>query len=426
MTKGHRWIVPLLTFLVAGAWTASAARQGRLIGKVVDTEGHPIAGVKVTTTCAEDPDFDDVATTNDKGIFLVDFSRINVLYHYEFDKAGYVTLKVDQRWTIEGTERHEFKMLPAEAIAPAQAVVGEAQPPASTSTSNEAILAFNAGASSFRARDYATAAARFEEALQHDPQLRQAWAALSQAQVEQKRYSEAAAAADKAMALGATDEPVLRARWEAYRHLGDKAKEASAREDLEKVSRLTEEAKRIHNEGVALVKSGDDAGAYAKFKEALTIDPNLQPALLGLAAAGLKTGHAAEASAAAETVLKADPQNEAAIRDRYNAALQLGDEAKVVDALVSLAAVEPATARDNLFKLATAAYDADDVPAAKARLAKVLELDPNHARAHYLLGLLLMREGAKQEARSHLERFLALAPTDPDAGTAREALKYMK
>jgi len=424
MTTGHRWIVPLLAFLVAGAWTASAARQGRLIGKVVDPEGHPIAGVKVTTTCAEDPDFDDVATTNDKGIFLVDFSRINVLYHYEFDKAGYVTLKVDQRWTIEGTERHEFKMLPAEAVAPAEPVAGEVRP--SASTSNEAILAFNAGASALRARDYATAAARFEQALQHDPQLRPAWAALSQAQVEQKRYPEAAEAADKAIALGATDEPVLRARWEAYRHLGDKAKEAKAREDLEKVSRLTEEAKRIHNEGVALVKSGDEAGAYAKFKEALSIDPNLQPALLGLAAAGLKTGHAAEASAAAETVLKSDPQNEAAIRDRYNAALQLGDEAKVVDALVGLAAVEPATARDNLFKLATAAYDSDDVGNAKARLTKVLELDPNHARAHYLLGLLLMREGAKQEARSHLERFVALAPTDPDVGTAREALKYMK
>jgi hypothetical protein len=37
-----------------------------------------------------------------------------------------------------------------------------------------------------------------------------------------------------------------------------------------------------------------------------------------------------------------------------------------------------------------------------------------------------MREGAKQEAKSHLERFLELAPNDPDAATAKDALKYVK
>jgi tetratricopeptide (TPR) repeat protein len=418
MTKGLRRTVSLLALLLVGAWTASAARQGRLIGKVVDPEGHPIAGVKVTTTCAEDPDFNQVTTTNDRGIFIVDFDRINVLYRYELVKAGHVTLKVEQRWTLEGTERHEFKMFPAEAVAE------DAGPPASASS--EAVRAFNAGVTAFKARDYSGAQARFEEALRHDPSLRQAWAALSEVQVEQKLYPQAAEAADKAVALGATDEPLLRARWEAYRNLGDPAKATKAREDLEQHSRLTEEAKRIHNEGVALAKSGDEAGAYAKFQEALTIDANLQPALLGLAASGLKTGHAAEAFAAAESVLKADPQNEAAIRARYNAALQLGDESKIVDALVGLATVDKATARDNLFKLASAAYDSDDAPEARARLAQVLAIDPNHARAHYLLGLLLMREGSKAEARKHLERFLSLAPGDPDSATARQALDYMK
>jgi Flp pilus assembly protein TadD len=92
---------------------------------------------------------------------------------------------------------------------------------------------------------------------------------------------------------------------------------------------------------------------------------------------------------------------------------------------MALAAIEPATARASLFKLATAAYDADDMVNAKRRLGKVLELDPNHARAHYLLGFLLMREGAKQEARRHLQRFLELTPNDPDAGTAKDAIRFM-
>jgi Tfp pilus assembly protein PilF len=393
-------------------------RLGRLIGKVVDPEGNPIPGVTVTTTCAEIPGFREVTTTNDKGIFKVDFPRTDVVYHYEFEKAGHVTLKIEQKWTLEGTERHEFKMYAAETAA------ADGRPPASTS--NAAIQAFNGGVIAFKAKDYPNARAKFEEALSYDPYMRQAWAALSLVHVEERHDREAAEAAEKAIALGSRDESVLRTRWEAYRKLGDEAKAAKAREDLERFGRLSEEAKRIHNEGVALSKGGDDAAAFAKFKEALAIDPGFQPALLGLAATGLKIDRAAEAAAAAETILKADPQNEQAIRIRYNASLKLGDTAMIVDALVGLAAVDPVTARDSLFKLATAAYDSDDTVKAKERFGKVLELDPNHPRSHYFLGLILMREKANEQAKSHLERFLQLAPNDPEAATAGEILRYLR
>ena len=418
MTTEHRRIAWLLVLILTVPGLASAVMQGRLIGKVVGPEGRPIPGVRVTTTCAEIPDFKEVTTTNDKGIFKVDFERVDIVYRYEFEKAGHVTLKIEQNWTLEGTERHEFKMYPVETATV------DVLPPASTS--NAAILAFNGGVSALKAKDYRAATARFEEALAHDPNLRQAWVALSQVHLEQKRYREAAEAADKAIALGSLDESVLRSRWEAYRKLGDEAKAAKAREDIERLGRLTEEAKRIHNEGVALSKGGDDAGAFAKFKEAVAIDASLQPALVGLATSGLKIDRAAEAAAAAEAILKADPQNEQAIRIRYNASLKLGDKAMIVDSLVGLAAVDRVVARDSLFKLATAAYNSDDTVNAKEIFGKVLELDPHHPRSHYFLGLILMREAAKEEAKSHLERFLELAPGDPDAATARDALRYLR
>jgi Tfp pilus assembly protein PilF len=418
MTNLLRRIAPLLGLLLTMPAAVSAESHGRLIGKVVDAAGHPIAGVTVTTTCPDIMDFQDVKTTNDRGIFMVDFPRVDVLYRYALEKTGYVGLKIEQKWTSEGTERHEFKMVTAGAMGTAGG------PPESKSAA--AIAAFNAGAVALKAKDWATAATKFEEAVGHDPNLRQAWAALSEARVEQKRYEDAATAADKAVALGATEEPVMRARWEAYRHLGDEAKTAQAREDLEKYSRLTEEAKRIHNEAVGLEKRGDEAGAYAKFKDALSIDPTLQPALLGLAVAALKTDHAAEALSAAETVLKADPGNAQAIRLRYNAALQVGNAAAITDALVALAAIDRTVALDNLFKLATAEYDANDMAGAKDKLGKVLTIDANYAKAHYLMGFILMREGSKQEARIQLERYLALAPNDPNAHIAKETLAYLK
>jgi len=418
MMTEHRRIASLLVLILTVPGLASAVRQGRLIGKVVDPEGNPIPGVTVTATSPDIPGFREVMTTDKKGVFKVDFDRIYVVYHYRFEKLGYRPTEAEQTWSLEGTAHHEFTMHPGETPTL------EGLPPASTS--NAAILAFNGGVKAFEAKDYPTARAKFEEALEYDPYLRQTWAALSLVHVEQGHYREAAEAAEKAIALGSRDESVLRSRWEAYRNLGDEAKAAEARADLERFGRLTEEAKRIYNEGVALSKAGNDEGAFAKFQQALEVDPNLQVARLGLAATGLKIGRDAEAAAAAETILDADPQHEQALRARYNASLKLGDEAKIVDSLVRLAAVDPVTARDNLFKLATAAYDSDDTVKAKERLGKVLELDPNHPQSHYYLGLILMREGAKEKAKSHLERFLQLAPGAPDAATAEGILNYLR
>jgi Tfp pilus assembly protein PilF len=418
MTTDRRRLTWFLVLILAVPGLASAAKVGRLIGKVVDTKGKPISGVTVTTTAPEIAGFRQVATTNDKGIFMVDFPRNEVLYRYELEKTGYTTLRLEQKWTLEGTERQEFKMEPAGGSAAAAAPLA--------STSNAAIQAFNDGVKAFEAKDYAAASAKLEEALKHDPNLRQAWGVLGRTQFAQGQFKEAAATAEKAVALGSTEESVLRLRWEAYRKTGDEAKAAEARKDLEKFGRLAEDAKRVFNEGVALSKAGDDQGAFAKFNEALQLDPTFQPALLGVAATGLKIGRAAEAAAAATTLLEANPVHEQALRARYNAYLKLGDEEKVADSLVGLAAADPTTARDSLYKLAEVAFESDDSAKAKKRVAKALEIDPNHARSHYLMGLILMREGAKDEAKRYLERFIALAPNDPDAATAKDALKYLK
>ena len=412
-----------LALLLLAATPALAARRGRLIGKVVDPEGKPIAGVTVTTTSPALPEFEEVATTDGRGVFLVDFERLGVVYRYHFEKAGYRPARVEQTWRLEGTERHQFTLEPA----PAAAAAAPLAPAAPASSSDAAVTAFNAAVGALKAGERAAARAKFEEAVGHDPGLRPAWEALSEIHLREERHQEAAQAAEKAIALGSRTPEVLRIRWEAYRTLGDEARTAEAQRELERLGRLAEEAKRIHNEAVALAKGGDDAGAFAKFKEALAVDPGLEPALLGVATTGLEIGKPAEALAAAESLLEGDPGHAEALKVRYNAALKLGDEAKVVEALGGLAAVEPDTARSGLFVLAKAAFDRDAAPEARRRFERVLSLDPGHPQSHYYLGLLLMREaGGGPQARRYLERFLELAPGDPLAGPAREILEHLK
>jgi Tfp pilus assembly protein PilF len=105
--------------------------------------------------------------------------------------------------------------------------------------------------------------------------------------------------------------------------------------------------------------------------------------------------------------------------------LSLGDKDRLFEALVGLAAVEPAVASKGLVQLAFEAYDVNDSARAKDRFLKVLEIDPNQPLVHYYLGMLCVNEGATAEARSHLERFLTLAPNSPEAATAREMLKQL-
>jgi len=392
--------------------------KARLIGIVVDPDGTPIEGVTLMATSDDLPDFNETRVTNKKGVFKLDFDVNNVTYKYQFSKNGYITLVTEQVWTKDTSARHYFTLTPGTSTA---ATIGEAP----VVTTSEAAAAYQAAVEAFGSKDYPTAETELEEALTHDPDLRQAWEALSVVEIEQGDYQEAVEAAEKAIELGSTDLAIFRTRWEAYRLMGNEEKTLEAQADLEESGQLAEEAKRIYNEGIAAINAGDKEAAFVKFGQALDADPNLQPALFAFATTALEIGQPEATAAAAETILKSDPSNEDALRLRYNAALELQDDEMLIDALVGLAPVEPEAARQNLWLLAMAAYNANDNEKSKDRFLKVLQVDPSNAQAHYLLGLVYLGEGANDETTTHMERFIELAPDDPDVQAAQDILAYL-
>ncbi len=396
----------------------AAERKARLRGRVVDESNAPVAGVQVTITSPDMAGFEVTKTTDRRGMFIVDFSRVNVTYRYRFDKAGYQPLEVSQRWSLEGTQDCEW------TLHPATAALAEGVTPVSASA--PAVEAYNEGVVAFKAKALEAAEAKFKEAVSYDPDFQQGWAALAVVQVELGLFEQAAKAADKAVALGGSDEALLTARWQAYVGLKNEEKAAQALKDLEAAGRRGEEAKRLHNEAVALARAGNKEGALARFRQALNLDAKLVESQVGLATVALDLGHAAEAADAAEAALKLDPGNGKALRLRYNACLRLDDRARLADALVGLAAVEPTVARDGLLKLGFDAYDAGHMQEARDRFVKALEIDPKQALAHYYLAIAYINEGAMDKAKLHLEAFVRLAPEHPEAPSAREMLKTLQ
>jgi Tfp pilus assembly protein PilF len=380
--------------------------------------------VKVTVTCKEDPKFNEVRTTDKRGTFTVIFNQIDVTYVYRFEKEGYKTLADTQNWTADGSKRFDWTMQPGSGSAQGGAPEAEGAKPASDS--REAIEAYNAGVTAKRSKDLKTAVAKFKEAVGFDPKMVLGWQSLATAQFESREFKDAAESADKAVALGANDEILLTTRWQAYKSAGDEEKAAVALKDLEKVHGAAEAAKKFHNEGVALAKAGDNMGAIAKFKEALALDPTLKVSALGMSDAAIKAGQFGDAATAAEAILKQDPTNDQALKLRYNACLKLNDPARMTEALIGLAAVDPVTAKKGLLKISVDSYyDANSKDHGRSGFEKVLQMDPNEPYSNFYIASMLVAEGKTAEAKPHLEKVVAAIPTTDQGKLAKDMLKQI-
>lgn len=186
------------------------------------------------------------------------------------------------------------------------------------------------------------------------------------------------------------------------------------------------EAIALFNEGAAAAARGELESARQKFEAALELDPGLAAAHAALAGVLLRQGRHAEAAAAAERTLALDPGNEHAPKIRYEAYRALGDEVKAEEARAALAAVDPRLAAADLYRQGAEAYNAGRMDVARDLLERAVAADPGRARAHYLLGLCYLNAGQNAEAKAAIEKFLELAPDDPDAATAREMLGYLR
>jgi len=193
----------------------------------------------------------------------------------------------------------------------------------------------------------------------------------------------------------------------------------------------TEKAILAYNEGVVALKGGDLAGAVPKFEEAVAQNPSLAEAQGALADIYLELKRYGDALAAADRYLVLKPGDPRALRARYDALKGAGDTEKAREALEALGAADasPDVAvrffNEGAERTRKGSYD--DAAVFFEKVVQIAPNDPQFAKAHYVLGLAYSKDDAKKaQAREHLQAFLKLAPNDPDAGTAKEMLDYLK
>jgi tetratricopeptide (TPR) repeat protein len=181
-------------------------------------------------------------------------------------------------------------------------------------------------------------------------------------------------------------------------------------EELEK-TRLGSKHVLLYNEGVETQKTGDLAGALAKFRASVEHEPGFAPSHTAIAIISLEQGSYQEAAEAAEKAISLDSEDYQALRLRWDAYRQLGDEKKADDAAKELRkAGDAVEVANRVFHEGVAAFNRGEIDNAKVSFRQALELDPELVEAYVNLAQIYNRDGNAQLAAEMAEETLKRNP----------------
>lgn len=274
------WVAALLVLaLPATAWA-----QGRLMGRVVNAEGEPIAGVEITVRSVDRGD-EFTLTTDESGRFMRPGLSIGV-YEVVFEKEGYAPMAVQRR--IGGGET-------------SVEVVLEAVTPAGPRGSEEYAQAFEA----FQAGDFETTVQLLEPLAEDNPDFAAAFLLLGRSHFEMEHWEEAIAAYSRALELSPDEAGVHMDLGTAYVETGQ-MEEAKAH--LERTLELQpEEASAHYNVGVVYFQANEIEPAVEHLRSAAELQPDNALAHKALAFALVRQESPAEAAEHLERYLELSP-----------------------------------------------------------------------------------------------------------------------
>jgi tetratricopeptide (TPR) repeat protein len=188
--------------------------------------------------------------------------------------------------------------------------------------------------------------------------------------------------------------------------------------------------------GVGLSQAGKHEEAIAKFNEALAASPQCFDCYnnIGYSYTQMKDYDKAEAAYKKAGELK--PEDAASyngLANIYNAQrkfdLAAQASAKATELSTGLSAAGGAGGgggADALFNQGVILWNGGKIAEAKKAFEGAIAANPNHAEAHYQLGMSLVNEGNLAAAATEFETYLKLAPTGPNAPTAKAMVGQLK
>lgn len=200
---------------------------------------------------------------------------------------------------------------------------------------------------------------------------------------------------------------------------------ATAKEAEEMAKKNAEMKKLLADVDTAFNAKNYDV-AETKLNEVLEKQPTCGACWVKLGDVGMKKN---DLTAAEKAYVKAT-EVDAKSADAYDALASLYNTQKKFD--LATKASEKATElhgagggggdATSLFNAGVIMWNQSKMAEANAQFAKVIALNPTMAEAHYYLGMTFVNLGKVAEARKALDQYVKLAPTGPNADTAKAVL----
>ena len=411
MNKGRRSLSVLaLALFLGGVGAAEAQRSANVTGRIVDEEGNPLLDAKVTVYSEEESRVDE---TNKKGRFRLVIMDATQPLRIRVEKQGYTTIEEPVSVQIGATLAKVWEMTAAPDA------------PVAVSGNSEAIEAYNAGATAYNAGEYEAARESFETALGLAPELLEARKVVTLVYFHLQDWQAAAESAGLLADAEPDNDAALKIGFDSSSQLGDLEGAARFLDLLVALPPKPDIATRVFNQGVGELRAGNREVAVERFQQAIEIDPALAVAYGGLSSIHLEDENYDAALAAADRLLEIDPGNAEGLGIRYEAYRRMGDEEKMAAALDELQSADPDRIVDAYYKQGMLLFNEGNAQGAVEAFERVLSADPTHARAHYQLGRACLSAGDYDRGKELLEKFIEMAPDDPEVESAKSMLSYL-
>jgi tetratricopeptide (TPR) repeat protein len=268
--------VALALLLPAGS--AFAQAQGRIVGKVTDGKGVPLADVKITVTTKALNNFKVELKTDAEGKWRTILNDSTMTYHYKFEKQGYMGFEQDKKVPISGVETLDVQLFTQDQAIEKGVVKVVVDP---------FVAAYNGAVEAFQAKDFDGAWAKAQEAVKAGPEKAAGYDLATKIAVARKDWDSAITMGEKSFALEPDNPPLMGSLMEAYRSKGDKVK--AAEYEKKYIAANPDQPDVIYNQAVDLYNKGNFKEAEPKLLKVVEAKPDHAKAqyLLGMCSVNL-------------------------------------------------------------------------------------------------------------------------------------------
>jgi tetratricopeptide (TPR) repeat protein len=194
------------------------------------------------------------------------------------------------------------------------------------------------------------------------------------------------------------------------------------------------ELKKLFEEGVAAGNSGQHDLAIEKFNAGIVINPRCYDCYDNIGYSYSQKKDYDKAEEAYKKAAEIKPDDAAAwngLATVYNAQRKFDEaaqaSAKATELATNLSAAGGAGGgADALYNQGVILWNGGKVAEAKKQFEAAIAANPNHAEAHYQLGMALVNEGNLNGAATEFDTYLKLAPSGPNAATAKSLVAQLK